>query len=109
MFHACGQKIDAGGFDAGMAQYIGQPCDVLAGFVENPGEQVAQIMGIDLPGVYSRRPAQGFHLRPNLASAHALSASGDEDFTGGGFIFPGVFQQLAAELPRQKYGAYLAL
>ena len=39
VFRAGGHKIDAGGFDGAVAQHIGQPCDVLTGFVKGRGEQ----------------------------------------------------------------------
>ena len=44
-----------------------------------------------------------------MLPAQAGTASGEEHLAGGDFVFPGIFQQLPAELPRQHDGAYLPL
>ena len=38
MFHTGGNKVDTGGFDAGMAQYVRQLRHIPAGPVEGPGK-----------------------------------------------------------------------
>ena len=59
-------EIDPGGRKAGVAQDVRQFDNVPGRPVERPGEQVAQVVGEDLPGGDARLFAEGFHLRPNL-------------------------------------------
>ena len=102
-------QVDAGGFDAGMAQHVGELHHVPARFIKGPGKKVPQVVGEDLPRLYPRFPAEGFHLRPDLFPRKAFAASGGEYLPGGGFLLFGVAQQFAAELSRQEDGAGLAL
>lgn len=102
MFRPGGNKVNAGGFDAGMAQYIGQLDHIPASLVESPGEEVPQIVGEHFLFRYPGFLTKSFHLRPNLFSRDTFSASGEKDFTGSGFVFFGVAEQLAAEFPRQQ-------
>ena len=104
-----GDEIDPRRLYAGMPQDIRQLHHVPAGPVEGPGEEMPQIVGKHLAPLHPGPAAEGFHLCPNLAPAQPPTASGEKDFTGGDFLFPGVFQKLAAELPRQQDGPELAL
>ena len=45
VLYASGNEVDAGGLNAGVAQYIRQFGYIPAGPVEGPGEQVPQVVG----------------------------------------------------------------
>ena len=45
VLYASGNEVDAGGLNAGVAQYIRQFGYIPAGPVESPGEQVPQVVG----------------------------------------------------------------
>ena len=109
MLRPGGDEVDPGGLYVGVPQHVGQLDHVPAHFIEGPGEQVPQVVGKDLAGGHPGMAAQVFHLRPDLAAGQALSASGEKNLTGGGFLRPGVLFQLPAQLARQQNGAQLAL
>ena len=81
-----GDEIHAGGLDAGMAQHIRQLGDVLICPIIGRGAQGPQIVGKH-PGSL----AKCLHFRPDLTAAHAFSASGEKDLTGGDFVFSAYF------------------
>jgi len=91
MFHTGGNKVDTGGFDAGMAQYVRQLRHIPAGPVEGPGEEMPQIVGEHLGFLHPRTGADGLHLRPYLPPAQTPSASGEEYLPGGDLLFSGIF------------------
>ena len=70
--------IDARGFDAGMAQEVGQLCYVLLLPIVGHGKQVAEVVGKHLVGVHTRSLAQFVHLPPDVGSVHGVSSFGDE-------------------------------
>ena len=83
-------QVDPGGFDAAVAQHIGQLGDIPAGPVKCSGEQMAQIVRVYLSGIHARRLAELLHFRPYLPSGQAVSAFGEKDFTGSDFLFFGI-------------------
>ena len=91
ILNACGNEVNSGGFNAGMAQHIRKLHHVPAGFVERPGKQMAQVVGEHLGGRYPRPFEDGLHLRPNLTSGQPFPGSGEEYLTRGDFLFSGVF------------------
>ena len=105
VFLSCGHQVDAGGFNAGMAQDVRQLCNVLVDPVINRGKQMPEIMGKYLGGLHIGFLAEPLHLRPDLASPHGLSAFGEENLTRGNFLLFRVFQQPPAQLSRQQDGA----
>ena len=66
VFRAGGHQIDPRSIDGGVPQNVRQLHDVPAGFVEDPGEEMAQVVGKDLGGRHLGLPAQGLHLMPDL-------------------------------------------
>ena len=58
--------------------------------------------------MHARLVAQRFHLRPDLPAGDAFFVSGEKNLAGSDFLFPGVFEELAAELARQQDGPDLA-
>ena len=109
MLGSGGDEVDAGGFDAAVAQYIGQFRHIPADLVKRPGEQVAQVVGEHFGGRDPRLFTDGLHLCPDLFPAQPFSVSGEKDFTGDGFVFPSVFQQFPSQFARDEDGADLAL
>ena len=109
VFLSCGHQVDAGGFNAGMAQDVRQLCNVLVDPVINRGKQMPEIMGKYLGGLHIGFLTEPLHLRPDLASPHGLSASGEKNLAGGDFLFPGVLQQPTAQSVRKKNSPDLAL
>lgn len=69
----------------------------------------AAIVGKHLARCHARLVAQCFHLRPDLPAGDAFFVSGEKNLAGSDFLFPGVFEELAAELARQQDGPDLAL
>ena len=86
MVCAGGCEINPRGFDAAVAQHIGQLGDIPAGPVKCSGEQMAQIVRVYLSGIHARRLAELLHFRPYLPSGQAVSAFGEKDFTGSVFF-----------------------
>ena len=109
MLRAGGNQINAGGFDATVAQYIRQFRRLPADTVKDPGEQVPQIVGEHFGGLHARPTAEGLHLCPDLLAEQVLSASGEKDLPGGGFVFSGILQQLPAQSAGNENGTDLAL
>ncbi|CAN4051677.1 hypothetical protein EJMLMN_EJMLMN_17280, partial [Dysosmobacter welbionis] len=106
---ARGDQVNPGRLNTGVAQDVRQLGHVPADTVERPGEQVPQIVGKHLAGCHARLVAQRFHLRPDLPAGDAFFVSGEKNLAGSDFLFPGVFEELAAELARQQDGPDLAL
>ena len=98
MLHAAGYEVYARRFDARMPQYIREPCDVTAGSVKHFREKMAQVVREYFGWRYARFSAYGLHLGPYLLAADALTASGQKNLAGGGFVFCGILEQLAAKL-----------
>ena len=92
-----------------MAQDVRQLGHVPGDPVEGAGEEVAQIVGKDLPGGHPGRGAQRLHLRPDLPAGERTAVSGEKDLAGSGFLLPGVLQQLLAQLPGDEDGADFTL
>ncbi len=55
-----------------VAQHVGQTHNILAGFVENGSEQMAQVVREDLGGGHPGSDAQALHLRPDLPPDRGL-------------------------------------
>ena len=109
VFFPRGHQIYAGRFDVAVAQHIRQTHHVVAGAIEGPGEQAAEIVGKHLTPFHTRRRAQSFHFGPDLLSVHSHTALGDENLTQGDFLFLGIFQELAAQTVGQQNGTDLPL
>ena len=103
------EQIDACGLDRAVTEHIGELGDVLGGAVVYPCEQMPEVVRKHLAAVNVCLLANCFHFAPDLFSGNAVTAFGDEKFTGSDFVFLGVFQQLLAELARQQDRADLAL
>ena len=61
-------EVNAGGFNAGMAQDVRQLCNVLVDPVINRGKQMPEIMGKYLGGLHIGFLTEPLHLSPDLAS-----------------------------------------
>ena len=109
MVRTAGDQINASRLHGAMAQHIGQLHNVMTRLVECPRKQVPKVMRKDFGRRNAGLPAQRFHFRPYLFPGQTRSASGKENLTGGDFLFPGILQQLPAELVRDKDGPYLPL
>lgn len=66
MLGAGSQKVDAGGVNAAVAEYVGQLGHILAGLIEGLGKQVAEVVWEYFRRRYPRLVAQCFHFSPNL-------------------------------------------
>ena len=108
VFRAGGHEVNPCGVDGGVSQHVRQLGDVPADLIEQRGEQMPEVVGENLGGLHPGFGAQRFHFPPDLAAGDRLSASGEKNLSGGGFLFPGVFQQLPAELGREEDGADFA-
>ena len=102
MFRAGGHDIDSGGVDAAVAQDIRQLGDVLLNAVKSAGKQLAQIVWKYLAGFDVGGLAEGFHLRPDIASVERFPASRDEDRTGGDAAFLCIIQQQLSQLAGEQ-------
>ena len=96
MFRACGDQVNARGFNAAVPEDIGQLYNVPAGLVKRPRKQVPQIVREHLAGRNPRLCADRFHFRPNLCPGEPFPASGKKNLAGSGFLSPCVFQELGA-------------
>ena len=92
-----GHKINLSGLNTGMPQYIGQLYNILAGCVENSGEQMPQIVGEHFCWRYICVFTQTLQFRPDLAAGQFFSAFGAKDCAGSGFLFFCILEQLAAQ------------
>ncbi len=102
MLHAGGDKIDACGLNAGVAQHVCQLGDILINAVERPGKQVPQIVGEYFRFLHSRLFAQRLEFRPDLAAGQSFSVSGEKNLAGDDFLFLSVFLQFPAQLSGQE-------
>ena len=84
-------QVDSGRREARMAEDVSEFDDVVGLAVEGLGEKVTEVMGEDFPRFDACLFAEGFHLGPDLLSIDGFTASGEENFTGSDFLFPGVF------------------
>ena len=98
MFRAGGNEVDPGGLDGAVTQDVRKLCDVAGDAVEHPGEQMTQIVGVDLSRVYPRFFAHGLHLRPDLPAGQGLAFGREEQRPGGDLLLSGVFEKLPAQL-----------
>ena len=92
-----------------MPQHVREPRNIAAHTIEAARKQMAQVMRKHFSRVNARFPAQRLHLRPNLLSRYALSASGEEYLAGSDFFLPEIFFQLTAKLSRNQDRPDLAL
>ena len=83
--------------DAGMAQQVSQPGNILAGPVKGRGEQVAEVMGNTLDGSTPACLHSRFISAQTCRRERLFAASREKNLAGGGFLLLGVFQQLPAE------------
>ena len=61
-------QVDARGFYARMAEQVGEFRHITADAVKRPREQMPQVVREHLGGCDACRPADRFHLRPDLRS-----------------------------------------
>lgn len=108
MLAAGADEIDARGFDAGMAQHIGQLCDILLRVVKGSGEKMAQVVRKHLLAGHIRGGTKGFHLGPDLPAIHRAVRAREEDGAGNDALLPLILAELAAELRRHQDGARFA-
>lgn len=109
MLGAGGNDVEAGGVDARMPQKIGQLGDVLFLLVEDPGKEMAQVVGKHLALIHPRRPTKGLHLPPNGHPVDRLSRAGDEDRAAFNAPLGGILQKPLPQRPHEENGARLAL
>ena len=102
MFRPSGDKVDAGGLNAGVPQNIRQLYYIPAGPIEQRGEQVPEIVREHLALFHSRFGTDGFHLGPDLASAQTPPASGEKDLPGGDFLFLAYFLSFLHSFPGKR-------
>ena len=108
VFRAGGHQINPGGVDRRVSQNVCQLHNIPADLVERSRKQMPEVVRKDFRAFHPGFFAQHFHLPPDLAAGDRLSASGEKNLSGGGFLLPGVFQQLPAELGREEDGADFA-
>ena len=82
--------VNAGGVDAGVAQNIRQPGQVLFQRVIGPRKQVAQIVGEHLARLHYGALAQPLHIPPDVGAVHRLSRPRHEHRPGGDFLLLGL-------------------
>lgn len=109
MLRAGRAQIDPGGVDGAVPQHVGQLYDVAGGLIEGGGEQMPQIMGKDLRSRHARFFAQSFQDPPDGLSGEGPAVFGEEDLTGGDFLFSGEPEQLPAQFFGQEDGADFSL
>ena len=103
----CG--IDAGGIDAGMAQNVRQPGQILFQRVICPSKQVAQVLREYLPRIHLGALAQSFHVSPDIRTVNGLACPCHKHRSGGDFLLLEVFLQEPPELLWQKDRAMFSL
>lgn len=102
-----GNQVAARGFDATVAQQIGQLSKISADLVENRSKQVAQVVREYLSRIYTCILAQSLHLSPDPSATEFFSAFCAKNRTGVSFLFFRVLEQLAAEFFWKQDGADL--
>ena len=95
--------------DAAAAKYVRQPCQILFLAVVHPGEQMPEIMGKYLVGIYPGFQADLFHLPPDVAPVHGLPAPCYEYRAGLYVHFHGVFSQKPAQPVCENDGSHFSL
>lgn len=83
--------IDAGGVDAGMAQNVRQPVQVLFHGVISVGKEMSQVVGEHFTRLHPGAHAQPFHVPPDVAPVHRLARACHEYRSGGDFFCLGIF------------------
>ena len=109
MFCAGRNQVNPCGFDAGVAEHVGQARHIVADAVERDRKQVPQVMREHLARRDACFFAECLHLRPNLLPRKSRPVSGEKDLAGDGFFFFFLLEQLFAQLARQQNRADLAL
>ena len=94
-------NIDAGCLDAAVAQDVCQQGDVLFHGVKGPGEELAQVVGIDLVRLHIGRGTQPLHLRPDVAPIQAVAGPGHKNRAGPDVPPGGVAPQGPSQLGRR--------
>ena len=101
--------IDAGCFNTSVAEDIRELCNILIRIIKGSGEQLSQIMGINLFRVDLCFFAQVFHLQPYAASVQWVATAGDENWAGTNSPPLGILQQALAQLGGDKYNTVFIL
>ena len=109
MLHSGRNKIDPRGLNAAVPENISKASHVMANLIECSGKQVAEIMWKNLSRFYMGLFTNGLHFCPNLLARQGTTASGEKQLTRGDFAFPGVFNELAAQLTGDENGSYFSL
>ena len=73
-----GHEVNPGGLDAAVPQHIRQPHHVVAGAIEGPGEQTAEIVGEYFRPLHARRFAEGFHTGPDRLPGNRETVLGEK-------------------------------
>lgn len=95
-------RINSGRVDARMSKDVRQTDNILLQSIVHPRKQVPQIVGKNLCLRHSRRPAQLFHIRPDVAAVQGSSRTGDEHRPAFDPLRLYILQQRFLQLSRQK-------
>ena len=104
-----GHEVNPRRFNAAVPQHVRQPDHVVAGAVEGPGEQAAEVVGEHLAPLHARRFAEGLHAGPDRLPGNRETVLGKKNLAQGDFLLFGVFLQLAAQAMRQQNRANFPL
>ena len=99
---AADKGVDPGGVDAGVSQQVREADDILLLLVIGHGEEVAEIVGKDLPPGDPRRPAELLHPVEDIGAVQGPAGPGDKDAPLCDGPVSAVGAELFAELARQK-------
>ena len=104
-----GHEVNPCGLNAAVPQHIGQSDHVVAGAIEGPGEQAAEVVGEHLAPLHARRFAEGLHAGPDRLSRDRETVLGKKNLARGDFLLFGVLLQFAAQPVGEQDGPNLAL
>ena len=74
-----GHEVNSCGLNAAVPQHVGQPHHVVAGAVEGPGEQAAEVVGEHLGSLHARRLTQGLHAGPDILPGNRKTVLGEKN------------------------------
>ena len=103
------RRVDPRGVDAGVAQDVRQPGEILLQGIKRPGEEVPEVVGEDLARRHAGALAEGLHIPPDVRPVQRPPVPREKHRSGGDFLFLQVGFQQAAQLVRQEHRPALAL
>ena len=97
-----GHDIDSSGIDAAVSQDVCKLRNVLFHCVEGPSEEFAEIVGEYFFRINLCAGAQAFHLCPDIAAVHRVTAAGAKQDPFGDLFLSGKGQQTFSKLSRNE-------